>query len=246
MNTMNDHAVPAQKIQRIPRGFLIAAAFCIAGLLMLGTWQLERLAEKTKLLSDRQAKLAQPPFKLTTGIDRGAEITYRRVTVTGRFLHEKELQIGPKTRCGRVGWQVVTPFEHAHGRIVLIDRGWVPAGQKDPRSRQAGQIPGVVTLTGFANRVAKKGYFVPDNNAKKGDWYRIDPVAMAAHLELRDVALYWIVANRNRDRQVGPIGNDRVAMPANNHLQYAAIWFVLAGALGVLAYSYWRKASSRA
>jgi len=243
---MNEHVGPAWKLQRKPHGFLIAAAFCVAGLLMLGTWQLDRLTEKTTLISDRQANLAQPPFKLISGISFGAELTYRRVTVAGRFLHEKELKVGPKSRRGRVGWSVVTPFRHDNGRIVLIDRGWVPSNQKDPESRQAGQIVGAVTLTGFVNKIARRNYFVPDNNAEKGDWYWIDPVAMAAHLELRDVAPYWIVANRNRDRQVGPIGNDRVAMPANNHLQYAVIWFVLAGALSVLTYAYWRKASSGA
>ena len=246
MNMMNEHLAPARKSQRKPRGFLIAAAFCIAGLLTLGTWQLDRLTEKTTLISHQQANLARPPFKLTSGISSGTEFTYRRVTVVGRFLHEKELTVGPKARRGRVGWRVVTPFRHDNGGIVLIDRGWVPANQKDPESRQAGQVAGAVTLTGFVNKVARRNYFVPDNNAEKGDWYWIDPVAMAAHLELRGVAPYWIVANRNRDRQVGPIGNDRVAMPANNHLQYAIIWYVLAGALSVLTYAYWRKTAPKA
>ena len=101
-----------------------------------------------------------------------------------------------------------------------------------------------MTLTGFVKRVAARGPFVPDNDAAKGDWYWIDPVSMALHLKLSHVAAYWVVAARDRDRHVGPIGSDRVAMPVNNHLLYAIIWYALAVSLSVMAFVYWRRGSS--
>ena len=227
--------------RRGPYGFVIAAALGVAALVALGTWQLDRLGQKEVLIADRQAMLAQPPLDLTRLKDASAVMAYRRVTVSGRFLHEKELRIGPRPRRGRAGWQVITPLRRADGGIVLVDRGWVPDERKDPRSRPEGQVAGPVRLTGFVKKVTARGPFTPDNDTAKGDWYWIDPAAMAAHLKLSRVAPYWVAAARDRDRPVGPIGSDRVAMPVNNHLKYAITWYALAASLCILAFVYWRR-----
>lgn len=239
---MSDGSLEVEGRRRGPYGFLFAAIIGIAGLVALGTWQLDRLAEKEALIAERKAMLVLPPLYLTRFTDVSAIIAYRRVTVTGQFLHDKELQVGPRSRRGSSGWQVVTPLRRADGGIVLIDRGWVPGNQKDPQSRLDGQVAGRMTVTGFVKRVTARGPFAPDNVATKGDWYWTDPGAIAAHLDLADVAPYWIVAARDGDRPVGPIGIDRVAMPVNNHLQYAITWYALAASLSVLALVYWRRA----
>lgn len=236
----NTAAVPAARRGR-SYGFLVFAAFGIAGLAGLGTWQLDRLSRKESLIADRQAMLARPPLDLARLEDAGDPPAYRRVTVSGRFLHDKELRVGPRSRRGRAGWQVVTPLKRANGGIILVDRGWVPDDRKDPRSRLEGQVTGTATVTGFVNRAAARGPFAPDNDPARGDWFRIDPPAMARSLDLPDVAPYWIVAARDRDRPVGPVGNDRVAMPPNNHLIYAVTWYALAAVLAVLAFVYWRR-----
>ncbi|MDA1326630.1 MAG: SURF1 family protein [Proteobacteria bacterium] len=244
MNTMNDRAATPKARRSGPYGFLTGAILGIAGLVALGTWQLDRLAEKDALIADRQAMLVQPPLDLTHLTDVPIKIAYRRVIISGYFLHEKELRIGPRSRRGTAGWQVITPLRRMDGGIVFIDRGWVPDRRKNPQSRQEGQMGGPVTLTGLVKSGGVRGAFVPDNDAAKGDWYWIDPAAMAAHLGLAGVAPYWIVANRDRDRPAGPIGSDRVAMPANNHLQYAIIWYALAASLCAFAFAYWRRASA--
>ncbi|MDC0033374.1 SURF1 family protein [Alphaproteobacteria bacterium] len=244
MNSANDGvAIPAAG-RRGPRGFLIFAVSGIGGLIALGTWQLDRLDQKETLIADRQAMLVQPPLDFNGLTDIPDKIAYRRATVTGEFSHEKELRIGPRTRRGRAGWQVVTPFRRGTGGIILVDRGWVPDSLKNPQSRPNGQVTGIVTLTGFMMSVIARGRFVPDNDAAKGDWYWIDPATMAVHLELSNVAPYWLVAARDPSRSVGPVGVDRGAMPVNNHLQYAITWYALAALLSVLAFVYWRRASS--
>jgi surfeit locus 1 family protein len=238
------HPLSSLSLRRGPYGFLIGAALCVTGLVALGTWQLDRLAQKEALIADRQTVLAQPPLDLLHLKDASAALPYRRVTVSGRFLHAKELRVGPSPRQGRAGWQVITPLRRADGGIVLVDRGWVPDSRKDPQSRAQGQVAGSVTLTGFVRNVTARGPFVPDNDSAKGDWYWVDPAAMAAYLNLSNVGPYWIVAARDPHRQIGPIGSDRVAMPANNHLLYAFTWYALAASLSVLAFVYWRRAAS--
>lgn len=225
-------------------GLLLFAVFCVAGLVALGTWQLDRLAQKEALIADRQAMLVLPPLDLTRDKDHTAATAYRRVTVSGRFLHAKELRMGPRVHHGNAGWKVITPLVRGDGGIVLVDRGWVPDSGKDPKTRQDGQVDGSVRLTGLVKTVSVRGPFVPDNDPAKGDWYWVDPVSMAAHLKLSGVAPYWIVADRDAGRQVGPTGADQVAMPANKHLGYAMTWYALAVSLVVLTLVYWRRASS--
>ncbi len=79
MNTMNDREAAPEVRQRGPYGFLMCAALGIAGLVALGTWQLDRLAYKEALIADREAMLVQPPFDLTRLTDDPAAIAYRRV-----------------------------------------------------------------------------------------------------------------------------------------------------------------------
>jgi len=236
----NAPAVPAAGRGRY-YGFLVFTTLGIVGLAGLGTWQLDRLSQKESLIAERQAMLARPPLDLAHIRGAGAPPAYRRVIVSGRFLHDRELRVGPTTRRGRAGWQVVTPLARAEGGIVLVDRGWVPDDRKDPRRRPERQVAGPVTVIGVVNRVAARGVFAPDNDPARGDWFRIDPPAMARTLGLQHVAPYWIVATRDRKSSVGPIGNDRVAMPPNNHLLYAITWYALAALLAVLAVVYWRR-----
>jgi surfeit locus 1 family protein len=205
MNMMDDGRVLPKPSGRGPYGFLIATAIAIVGLVALGTWQVQRLADKELLIADRQAMLVQAPLDLTLNTEIAHDASYRRVMVSGRFLHEKELLVGPRSRRGAVGWKVITPLKRDDGVIVLVDRGWVADSRKVSQTRQAAQISGLVKLTGFARRVSARGPFVPDNDAAKGNWFWTDPVSMAKHLKLSRVKPYWVVAALNRDRRGGPI-----------------------------------------
>ena len=213
-------------------------------LLALGTWQLDRLFQKEHLITERQAALKLPPVDLTSHTDVANLPVPRRVTVAGRFQHTRELRVGPRSRRGRIGWQVITPLKLAGGRTVLVDRGWVPESKKDPGSRQETAVAGAVALAGFVQKSRKPGWFTPDNDPPKGNWYWVDPVAMATYLDMEDRFPFWIVAARQEINRGLPIGIDHLAMPANNHLQYAITWFGLAFALAGVAFAYWRRSAA--
>lgn len=231
--------------RRKPYGFALFAVLGVVGLAALGTWQLVRLSEKEALIANRLAMLARPPLDLARLKNVPADIAYRRVVVRGIFLHDRELRVGPRSHDGQPGWQVITPLRRADGGgIVLVDRGWVPDSRKDPKTRPEGQVKGPVTLTGFVRRVTPHGAFVPDNDPARGDWYWVDPAAMAAQLGLSGVAPYWIVASSASGRRGGPVGADAPAMPPNNHLGYAITWFGLAASLCVLAAVFWRRVTT--
>ena len=68
---------------------------------------------------------------------------YRKVRLTGTFLHDKELHLLARSLNRNVGLRVVTPLRLESGEVVLFNRGWV-RGLKDPARQPAGQVPGVV------------------------------------------------------------------------------------------------------
>jgi surfeit locus 1 family protein len=222
-------------------GLAVLAFAAFAMLVGLGTWQLDRRAWKQAHIAERSAMLARPPVELANGAAAAAVAEFRRVTLTGRFLHDHEVLIGPRARRGAPGWHVVTPLRLDSGRIVLVDRGWVPADRKDPAGRRAGQIAGPVTVVGVVRHPGQSGWFAPENEPAKGQWFRVDPAAMARQTGLPGVARYWVVAGDAPNPGGFPVGGGGIEMPPNNHLQYAVIWYGLAAALAVIAVVYWRR-----
>lgn len=226
---------------RSHRGLAALAVAAFAVLVGLGTWQLDRLAWKEALIAERTAMLARSPVVLTGDPAEAEAAAFRRVAVTGTFLHAAERLVGPRVRNGQAGWHVVTPLELENGRVVLVDRGWVPEARKYPYSRRAGMVGGRVTVQGIVRRPAEPGRFAPDNDPLREQWFRVDPAAMADHLNLSGVAPYWVEAGDAPNTGGFPIGGGGIEMPPNNHLQYAVTWYGLAAVLAVMSVVYWRR-----
>ena len=108
-------------------GLLMLAA---AGLAALGVWQLERRVWKHALIARVDARVHAPPVA-APGPSQWPRITaasdeYRRVQLTGTFLHRDRTLVQASTRLGAGLW-VITPMQRADGTIVLVNRGFVPA-----------------------------------------------------------------------------------------------------------------------
>jgi surfeit locus 1 family protein len=207
----------------------------VAVLLSLGTWQIQRLHWKEALIATRQAQMSAPAIELPATVD-SADLEYRRVTLTGRFLHDRELFLGGRTHGGVVGFGVVTPLELADGRVILIHRGWVPPERKDKIRRPEGLVDGTVTLEAVVRTGGWKGskWFRPDNAPANNAWIWVDLPAMAAQASLEAPVLEVYV-----DAVDDAPGGLPIAVPPqihlrNDHLQYAFTWYALAFALLII------------
>ena len=203
----------------------------------LGVWQLERLQWKQGLIAAREAAVAAPPIALPRTLAEAHGMEFRHVADEGIFLHDKEIFVGATSpRGGDAGFDVLTPLREADGRIVFVNRGFVPAELKNPQTRRVGQLEGTVKIAGLLRLPPDKkpGWFLPDNRADINYWFWVDLPAMAAADGLGNVVLFYIDADAAPNPGGWPQGGvTRLELP-NNHLQYALTWFSLAVGMVVI------------
>ncbi|WP_082109238.1 SURF1 family cytochrome oxidase biogenesis protein [Azospirillum thiophilum] len=210
--------------------FGLLALAGIAGLTALGVWQLERRAWKLDLIDRVEARIHAAPVPAPGPEEWPAVSTssdeYRRVTATGRFLHDREALVQAVSDLGGGFW-VLTPLVTDRGFTVLVNRGFVPPEKRDPARRAAGQPQGDVTVTGLLRLTEPKGGFLRSNDPAAGRWYSRDVAAIAAANGLERAAPYFIDADSARNPGGFPVGGLTVVSFPNSHLGYALTWFAL-------------------
>jgi surfeit locus 1 family protein len=203
----------------------------------LGVWQLERLQWKRGLIAVRQAAVAAPPVAAPHTLEEARAMEFRHVAEQGVFLNDKELYLGAtSSHGGEAGFDVFTPLRETDGRIVFVNRGFVPNDRKDPATRRAGQIEGPVRLTGLLRvpHEKKPSWFLPDNRPDLNYWFWVDLPAMAKADGLDDVAPFYIDGDATPNPGGWPQGGVTPLELPNNHLQYAITWFALAAGMLVI------------
>lgn len=217
----------------------------VAGLLALGTWQIERRAWKRDLIAQVEARLRAPPVPapvMRGQVTVGQGDAYRRVVVAGRFLADSDSFVQASTVRGP-GWWVLTPLRTDDDRIVLVNRGYVPRRYAAPVSTQR------VTVTGLLRLTEPGGGFLRRNDPVADRWYSRDVAAIAARLGVA-AAPYFIDAGASAATPPAisaptpaaapgqPVGGLTVVAFPNNHLVYAITWYILA-MMNVAGLLYW-------
>ncbi|KAF9872251.1 hypothetical protein CkaCkLH20_10343 [Colletotrichum karsti] len=219
----------------------------------LGTWQVQRLDWKTRLIAKYEDRLVRDPLPLPPRIDPEAvhEFDYRRVYATGRFRHDKEMLIGPRMWEGEQGYMVVTPLERegGEGTTVLVNRGWISKEMADQRRRPHGLPTGEVTVEGLLREPWKKNMFTPENRPDRWEFFFPDVHQMA---ELTGSQPVWIEATVDHEffrimdlKSRGiPIGRAAEVNLRNNHAQYIFTWYGLAFATSIMLWMVVKKPPS--
>lgn len=205
-------------------------------LLGLGTWQVERLAWKTKLLDTIAQRMNAAPRPVTAA-DFGSVGDYERVKVEGRFLNDRELHMLARPLAGNeIGYQILTPFEVAGGGTVIVNRGFVPSERRDPATRVEGQVQGPTTVSGIVRypRAPALQWVIPDNRPSENVWIWADLPRMAEAAGVGAVAPFMIEADAAANPGGMPVGGQTRLAIANDHLQYAITWYALAVVLLVM------------
>lgn len=126
--------------------FAIACAF-------LSNWQFSRNAERDAELTLVADNYSREPVALADLIPQGQDFApsdeWRPVEMRGEYLADQTLLVRNRPHGGTSAFEVLVPFRADDGRVVLIDRGWVPPGDDQPEPDAVPAPPlGEVTVVG--------------------------------------------------------------------------------------------------
>ncbi|QKV99732.1 SURF1 family protein [Streptomyces sp. NA02536] len=110
----------------------LVALLLVPTMIWLGFWQMDRhdeRAARNQLVADA---LAADPVPVERLAAPGHRITrterYRTVTAKGHFDTADEVVVRRRVNADdEVGFHVLTPFVLEDGRVLLVNRGWIPA-----------------------------------------------------------------------------------------------------------------------
>jgi surfeit locus 1 family protein len=219
----------------------IAAVAAIALFVSAGVWQHSRMLQKEELGAQLDAAARNAPVPLPDAQDWTAW-RFRPVVATGTFDAPHQILIDNKVHGGRAGFDVVTPLAMTDGRVVLVDRGWVAAGESRARLPTAPPPSGAVAVQGRVN-VPTPNYLELARGTTSGPlWQNLD---LKRYADATGVAVLPVVVE-----QTAPLGGDdnlvrdwpAPDLGADRHRIYMAQWFLFAALVAALwAYFAWRK-----
>jgi len=208
----------------------LAVALLLPLLLTLGFWQLSRAEEKRLLLAEYEAIRQAPPITAAELFAQAAPKEGQAVLLRGQFDDKRSLLLDNRTRAGRVGLELLQPFQDKDSKLwLLVNRGWLPW----PDRRKP---PVFTTPVGEQQLIArvylrKKSWF-QRANTRSDEWpqliIEVEPQNLWQTLE-RD-GLPWQL--RLQDGAAAYVTDWQVInMPPAKHTGYAVQWFALAATL---------------
>ncbi len=219
----------------------------------LGLWQVQRLAWKEALIAELGARLTAAPTALPATLDQEAH-EFRRVEITGRFSRAEgahgfaDIAYLMTKRPWGAGYRVIQPFETTGGRVVLVDRGYVPVAQKNDGGRAAIPTPppdGEITLAGALRWPDDADGFNDLSKPPADNVWLTREVPRTAPLFDAEPVLVVAETSTAPDGAEFPIPLPVAVNLPNDHLQYAITWFTMAAIWVGFAIALVRRARRR-
>jgi surfeit locus 1 family protein len=198
-------------------------------LLFLGTWQLQRLQWKINLIQTIEKRFKEPEIDFNTlkakARDRYKEHEFQKIYLEGHYLHQKELKWMSKSKDGKIGVHLVTPFLLKNGLFIIVDRGWVPLNAVNEASRPGGRV----IIHGYLRTESDQNYFTPLNTYHLKEIYSIKPDEIAKAFNLVVLPFYMtLTSSSEKLEKKYPLAANFSFSLRNFHFQYAITWYALA------------------
>lgn len=222
------------------RRFILPLLFGVLGtgvLVTLGSWQLDRLAWKTVLLKEIEARIGAEPVALPEVFDVEAD-RFLPVAVSGRTLGREGVVLTSVQGVGP-GYRVISAFETDAGRRILVDEGFVA-----DRDRDRARPMVAMSVVGNLHWPREVDRFTPEPDLGAGLFFARDVDVMAEALGTEPVL---VVAREvsGTDPRATPLPVTTAGIP-NNHLGYAVQWYGLAVVwAGMTLFFLWRMRRGR-
>ena len=117
-------------------GYLLLAAIFASACVFLGRWQMDRRAETLAEIDRVVTNYSATPIPFSDAREQFNQLDpameWTQVELRGTYLTDGQRVVRNRPLNGQPGYEVVVPFRLASGETVVIDRGWLPIGNKNP------------------------------------------------------------------------------------------------------------------
>jgi cytochrome oxidase assembly protein ShyY1 len=211
---------------------LVIAA--IVAMINLGFWQLRRLEERREFNEQVSSRIDLPPEPLddvATSTTEPDAVEWRSVEASGTYVPDEQFVVVNRSQGGRAGDLVVTPLELDDGRILLVERGFVPL-DTDSAPAPTGDVEIVGRLRPSQER--RRGQLSDPAEGDLAEVHRIDIDRLAGQLPGPVVPMYVELVS-STPAETGPFP-EPIEVPELDegpHLSYAVQWFIFSACVVV-------------
>ena len=224
----------------------LVTIFAFFTLMMLGTWQIDRLGQKNDLLKKIQRVSEDITDLKDVNIDDSNldDWLYRKIKIHGDFISQENIFVfthlsDPRGKFGGAGYWVLSPFKSDEGNIIVINRGFIPQNIFDQFSSSTNKYKENI-VTGYVRKFEKENIFTPDKNIEDRILYLFEKNDIKKLFRIKKIEPYFI--DQVDEYNSLPQSNETQLKFPNNHLSYAITWYGLATALlFIYFYSIFRR-----
>ena len=228
-------------------GYLLLAAIFATACVFLGRWQMARRAQTLAEINRVVSNYSATPIPFAAAKDQfvklDADREWTQVVLRGRYDVGGQRIVRNRPLNGQPGYEVVVPLKLDSGETVVIDRGWLPIGNKTPGSPDSvpAPPPGDVTV------VARLKHAEPELNrgAPDGQLASIDLEAYSSQLGYPLLTgAYGQLASETPPVADMPVGFPKPSTEEGTHLSYSLQWFAF-GVLMFVGFGYAARQQAR-
>ena len=228
-------------------GYLLLAAIFATACVFLGRWQMDRRAETLAEINRVVSNYSATPIPFAAARDQFTQLDpakeWTQVQLQGTYDADGQRIVRNRPLNGQPGYEVVVPFKLASGETVIVDRGWLPIGNRNPGSPDSvpappsGEVTAVVRL--------KHGEPELQRGAPQGQLASIDLPTYSAQLGYPVLTgAYGQLASETPAAAEMPVAFPKPSTEEGTHLSYSLQWFAF-GVLMFVGFGYAARQQAR-
>jgi cytochrome oxidase assembly protein ShyY1 len=198
----------------------------VATMLSLANWQWSRHGERERFNDEVRSRAAQEVMPLEDVLDAHPlpdDAQWFTVTATGTY-GQPTFQLVNVSQNGTAGYDVVTPLTLADGRIIVVNRGFLPLAEPLP----AASPQGTITVVGRL-RVSDARQFGEVDNSRQADLVEIQRIDLEVLDESIDgdvlrVSIDALDSTPSDDPRLAPVAEPTLS--SGPHLSYTVQWIL--------------------
>ena len=210
-------------------GWLVLVVIFSISCFWLSQWQFNRRAEALA----RNSLIAQNYDQPAVGIDElissdylDPDLEWRTVSITGHFLIQEAVLVRNRPYNGAPGFLQLVPFERDSGKIIAIETGWLPTGDKQD-SPDSIPLPSATDTT-ITARLRFSEPTVRQAPANQISAINIEELVAKKHIDGEIYKSFYARLTSNYSSSKLPQILPKPELTEGNHLSYAMQWILFA------------------